>query len=95
VSEDKLAARLEKVTERLEAGAPNMSRPGADLIPPARCRRRRYGGPPAPAPAARCRVDEAGNRLRTQKASAAKTWIGGHGQVWWQQWLALGWLLRA
>ena len=31
-SEDKLAARLEKVTERLAAGAPNMKRPGADLI---------------------------------------------------------------
>ena len=31
-SEAKLAARLEKVAERLEAGAPNMSRPGADLI---------------------------------------------------------------
>ena len=32
VSEDKLAARLEKVTERLEAGAPNMRLPGAELI---------------------------------------------------------------
>ena len=32
VSEDKLAARLEKVTERLRAGAANMERPGADLI---------------------------------------------------------------
>jgi integrase len=32
VTEDKLAARLEKVTERLQAGAPNMLRPGADLI---------------------------------------------------------------
>ena len=32
VSEDKLAAKLEKVTERLEADAPNMKRPGADLI---------------------------------------------------------------
>jgi len=31
-SEEKLAARLEKVTERLAAGAPNMTRPGADLI---------------------------------------------------------------
>jgi integrase len=31
VSEDKLAARLEKVTERLAADAPNMQRPGADL----------------------------------------------------------------
>ncbi len=31
-SEEKLAARLEKVTERLEADAPNMERPGADLI---------------------------------------------------------------
>jgi hypothetical protein len=31
-SEAKLAARLEKVAERLEADAPNMSRPGADLI---------------------------------------------------------------
>ena len=31
-SEDKLAARLEKVTERLATGAPNMTRPGADLI---------------------------------------------------------------
>ena len=32
VSEEKLAARLEKVTERLAADAPNMKRPGADLI---------------------------------------------------------------
>jgi hypothetical protein len=32
VSEGKLAGRLEKVTERLAAGAPNMTRPGADLI---------------------------------------------------------------
>ena len=32
VTEDKLAAKLEKVTERLEADAPNMKRPGADLI---------------------------------------------------------------
>jgi integrase len=32
VREDKLAARLEKVTERLRADAPNMRRPGADLI---------------------------------------------------------------
>ena len=32
VSEDKLAARLEKVTERLQAGAPNMKLPGAELI---------------------------------------------------------------
>jgi hypothetical protein len=31
-SEDKLAARLEKVAERLAAGAPNLERPGADLI---------------------------------------------------------------
>ena len=31
-SEEKLAARLEKVTERLAADAPNMTRPGADLI---------------------------------------------------------------
>jgi len=31
-SEEKLAARLEKVTERLAADAPNMKRPGADLI---------------------------------------------------------------
>ena len=30
-SEEKLAAKLEKVTERLEADAPNMSWPGADL----------------------------------------------------------------
>jgi len=32
VREDKLAARLERVTERLRADAPNMRRPGADLI---------------------------------------------------------------
>ena len=32
VSEEKLAAELEKVKVRLEADAPNMSRPGADLI---------------------------------------------------------------
>jgi integrase len=32
VTEDKLAAKLEKVTERLQADAPNMERPGADLI---------------------------------------------------------------
>lgn len=31
-SEEKLAAKLEKVTERLAADAPNMRRPGADLI---------------------------------------------------------------
>ena len=31
-SEEKLAARLEKVTERLAADAPDMKRPGADLI---------------------------------------------------------------
>jgi hypothetical protein len=31
-SEEKLAARLEKVKERLEADAPDMKRPGADLI---------------------------------------------------------------
>ena len=32
VAEDKLAAKLAKVTERLGADAPNMERPGADLI---------------------------------------------------------------
>jgi len=32
VSEEKLAARLVNVTERLRAGAPDMERPGADLI---------------------------------------------------------------
>ena len=32
VSEDRLAARLEKVAERLAADAPNTERPGADLI---------------------------------------------------------------
>jgi integrase len=32
VTEDKLAAKLAKVTERLQADAPNMERPGADLI---------------------------------------------------------------
>jgi integrase len=31
-SEEKLATKLEKVTERLRADAPNMKRPGADLI---------------------------------------------------------------
>jgi integrase len=31
-SEEKLAAKLDKVTERLAADAPNMERPGADLI---------------------------------------------------------------
>ena len=31
-SEDRLAARLEQVSERLAADAPNMRRPGADLI---------------------------------------------------------------
>ena len=31
-SEEKLAAKLEKVTERLEADAPNMTLRGADLI---------------------------------------------------------------
>jgi integrase len=31
-TEDKLAARLEKVIERLAAGAPNMTKPGASLI---------------------------------------------------------------
>jgi hypothetical protein len=32
VSEDRLAARLDKVTERLATGALNLERPGADLI---------------------------------------------------------------
>ena len=32
VTEDRLAAKLEKVTERLTADAPNLERPGADLI---------------------------------------------------------------
>jgi hypothetical protein len=32
VSEDRLAGKLEKVTERLAADAPNMRRRGADLI---------------------------------------------------------------
>jgi hypothetical protein len=32
VTEDRLAVKLEKVTERLAADAPNMRRPGADLI---------------------------------------------------------------
>ena len=32
VTEDRLAARLEKVAEQLAAGAPNLERPGADLI---------------------------------------------------------------
>jgi hypothetical protein len=32
VAEDKLAAKLAKVTERLGADAPDMERPGADLI---------------------------------------------------------------
>ena len=32
VTEEKLAAKLEKVTERLQADAPNLERPGADLI---------------------------------------------------------------
>jgi hypothetical protein len=32
VSEDRLAARLEKITARLTADAPNTERPGADLI---------------------------------------------------------------
>jgi hypothetical protein len=32
VSEDGLAGRLEKVIERLTADAPNLERPGADLI---------------------------------------------------------------
>ena len=31
-TEEKLAAKLEKVRERLAACAPNMERPGADLI---------------------------------------------------------------
>jgi hypothetical protein len=31
-SEDRLAARLDKVTERLTADAPNLERPGTDLI---------------------------------------------------------------
>ena len=32
VAEGKLAAKLAKVTERLQADAPNLERPGADLI---------------------------------------------------------------
>src|SRR5690348_10787547 len=31
-SEDRLAAKLEKVTERLAADAPNLEKPGADLV---------------------------------------------------------------
>ena len=31
-TEEKLAAKLEKVRTRLEADAPNMKKPGADLI---------------------------------------------------------------
>ena len=38
-SEEKLAAKLAKVTERLEADAPSMSRPGADYSAPLRSRR--------------------------------------------------------
>jgi hypothetical protein len=33
-AEDRLAGRLEKVAERLAADAPNLERPGADLIAP-------------------------------------------------------------
>ena len=33
VSEDRLAARLDKVTERLATGALNLERPGADPLP--------------------------------------------------------------
>src|ERR1035438_10003101 len=44
MTEAELAAKLEKVTERLRACAPDMERPGADLIAP-------YPGPPPrPAP---------------------------------------------
>jgi len=32
VTEDRLAAKLEKVAERLQADAPNMTKPGAALI---------------------------------------------------------------
>jgi hypothetical protein len=32
VAEDKLAAKLARVAERLQADAPNLERPGADLI---------------------------------------------------------------
>ena len=46
VTEEKLAAKLEKVTEPLQADAPNMERPGTDLI--AVCLRHRY--PPGPFP---------------------------------------------
>ena len=45
-TEEELAAKLAKVTERLGAGAPNMERPGADLIAyylvPTGCRSRRW-----------------------------------------------------
>ena len=59
-SEEKLAPKLEQVTERLQVGAPNMTRPGADLIAhyldPDRLpvdertlrRHRRHPGRPAP-----------------------------------------------
>ena len=61
VTEEKLAARLEKVRERLQAGAPDMKRPGADLIAhyldPDRLPRRRAVVPQARAhPAAAVRA---------------------------------------
>ena len=57
VTEERLAAKLEKVTERLQADAPNMERPGADLIAwylsPGRHRRQPWS-PSTPIPSAGC-----------------------------------------
>jgi hypothetical protein len=58
VSDDRLAMKLEKVTERLEADAPNMERPGADLIvfhlSPGATRLGRCGRVSTPTPSGGC-----------------------------------------
>ena len=53
VAEDKLAAKLVKVTERLAAEAPDIERPGADLIAWYLCADRLPAGPAVVPPARR------------------------------------------
>jgi hypothetical protein len=48
VAEDELAAKLAKVTERPAADAPNLDRPGADLIAWYQCPDRHPVGSPWP-----------------------------------------------
>ena len=74
-TEAKLAAKLEKVTERLRADAANMERPGADLIAhyldPDRLPGRASGGPAStPTPSGGC---ASGSPPRSSARSPART----------------------